>query len=248
MLISHMQLDLEEETWQQDRGLDIAEPVELQTYNRLLTTIPPRPYTMLLVKVFFAECNWMYGMLHSGSFYQLLEEWYHCCTSNNPPASSRGKFGNLEKRLVLSQFPSLLLQVLGLALQMLPREHYKHMSQLNMGKEDFKSLSATYSNAACELASLLASSQATLPRVQQWFLRASWLKSEGRPVESWHALGQAIREAQEMGLHKEQPRSYKGGGEDLENLWQRELEKRAWANLYVWDRYAVPFHVYFATS
>ena len=195
---------------------------------------------MLLVKVFFAECNWIYGCIHQGSFCQLLEEWYDCCTSNNPPCPSHGRSGHGERRRVLSQFPALLLQVLGVALQMLPREHYKQMSQLNiLGKEDFRVLSAKYSNAACELATLLAPNQASLPRIQQWFLRASWLKSEGRAVESWHALGQAIREAQELGLHKEQPRCFSDGAEDLASLWQREIEKRVWVNLYVWDRYVV---------
>ena len=38
--------------------------------------------------------------------------------------------------------------------------------------------------------------------VQQLFLTASWYKSESKFVESWHALGAAIREAQEIGLNK----------------------------------------------
>lgn len=55
-------------------------------------------------------------------------------------------------------------------------------------------------------------------------------------MEAWHALGQAIREAQEMGLHREQPRKFSGGGESVVSIWQREIEKRVWVNLYVWDR------------
>lgn len=217
--------------------LDNAEQAELQNYNRIITTIPPRPYTMLLVKVFFAECNWIYWCVHPGSFCQLLEEWYERCTSKTPPVPSHGKSGDGERRRALSQFPVLLLQMCAVALQMLPREHYKQMSQLNiLGKEDFRSLSIAYSNSACELATLLAPYQATLSRVQQWFLRASWLKSEGRAIESWHALGQSIREAQELGLHSQQPRTYNGGVENVASLWQREIEKRVWTNLYVWDR------------
>lgn len=220
--------------------LDVPDQhAELHAYHRLLTTIPPRPYTMLLVKVFFAECNWIYGVVHAGSFHRLLDEWYQCCTSDNPPVPAHGGSGNGEKRRQLSQFPSLLLQVLAVALQMLPREHFEQMSQLDiLGKPDFKGLSTTYSNAACELATLLARSQTTLPRAQQWFLRASWLKSEGRAVESWHALGQAIREAQELGLHREQPRGFGAGTpEDFPSLWRREIEKWVWVNLYIWDRF-----------
>jgi len=236
------QLDLEDARWRPESVLDTAvldtaEQVELHAYNRIITTIPPRPYTMLLVKVFFAECNWIYWCVHPGSFCQLLEEWRESCTSTTPPAPSHGKSGSGERRRALSQFPALLLQVLAVALQMLPHEHYSQMSQLNiLGREDFRSLSAAYSNTACELSTLLAPYQATLPRVQQWFLRASWLKSEGRAVESWHALGQAIREAQELGLHRQQPRAYSGGAESVTGLWQREIERRVWTNLYVWDR------------
>lgn len=62
-------------------------------------------------------------------------------------------------------------------------------------------------------------------------------------MESWHALGQAIREAQEMGLHREQPRKYVNGGESYTTIWQREIEKRVWVNLYVWDRYELLFEI-----
>lgn len=157
-----------------------------------------------------------------------MEAWFEQCAFSNSPS-------NIGKRSILSQFPALLLQVLATALQMLPKEHYRFMSQLNLGKENFYNLSATYSNTACELASLLSASSPTLVRVQQWFLRSSWLKSEGRTVEAWHALGQAIREAQEMELHREQPRKT-SCVESVASIWQREIEKRVWVNLYVWDR------------
>lgn len=157
-----------------------------------------------------------------------MEAWFDQCALNNPPTG-------VDKRKVLSQFPALLLQVLAVALQMLPKEHYRFMSQLNLGKENFYNLSATYSNTACELAGLLSGSSPTLVRVQQWFLRCSWLKSEGRAVEAWHALGQGIREAQEMELHREQPRKFLGA-ESIASIWQREFEKRVWINLYIWDR------------
>lgn len=158
-----------------------------------------------------------------------MEEWFEQCASNNSPNSA-------SKRKILSQFPALLLQVLAIALQMLPKEHHRFMAQLNLGRENFYNLSATYSNTACELASLLPASSPTLVRVQQWYLRSSWLKSEGRAVEAWHALGQAIREAQEMGLHREQPGKFSGDRECVVSIWQREIEKRVWVNLYVWDR------------
>lgn len=207
--------------------VDISDSVELYPYTKHIRQIPPRPYTSLLVRVFFQECNWIYGSLHEQTFLKHMEEWYDQCSSNNTLV-------NNGKKKILSQFPALLLQVLAVALQMLPVEHYKFMAQLNLGKANFYNLSMTYSNTACELASLLSASSPTLVRVQQWFLRSSWLKSEGRAVESWHALGQAIREAQEMGLHRERPKKY---AESIASVWEQEIEKRVWVNLYVWDRF-----------
>ncbi|KAI5779365.1 fungal-specific transcription factor domain-containing protein [Geopyxis carbonaria] len=244
-------------TWGEDGTFDLPEQVELQSYNRIIATIPPRPYVALLVNVFFKECNWIYGCIHEGSFRALLEKWYNMCVQSSSPAvtigiNESGKEGGgtaqsskpenpsdkAEKRRSASQFPALLLQVLAVSLQMLPKEYHKYMAQIQLGKEDFRNLSTTYSNSACELAALLSATQATLPRVQQWFLRASWLKSEGRAVEAWHSLGQSIREAQELGLHKDQPRAYVSNGVgDVVILWQREIEKRVWVNLYVWDRF-----------
>lgn len=92
-------------------------------------------------------------------------------------------------------------------------------------------LSTRYSNAAVEMAQGLGRHKSTLPRVQTWFLRASWLKSEGRAIESWHALGQAIREAQEVGLHK--------ATTVLGDQIRAEEGKRVWVNLYTWDRYVL---------
>lgn len=189
---------------------------------------------MLLVNVFFSEVNWVYDMIHPESFLRMLKEWFMACASDSPPCPVHGRSGNSERRRSLSQFPSLLLQVLAMGLQSLPREHYKQMSQLNHGNVDFRTMAITLSNTACELATLLASSQATLPRVQQWFLRASFLKNDGRTIEAWHALGQGIREAQELGLHRESVGCY--GTLEISSLWQREIERRTWANLYIWDR------------
>ncbi|CUS12744.1 unnamed protein product [Tuber aestivum] len=225
-------LDLEGGNWAKPNMelVEVSECVELHAYTKYIRQIPPRPYTQLLVKVFFSECNWIYGTLHEATFMAHLNEWFEICAAKDSPHSP-------VKKKILSQFPALLLQVLAIALQMLPREHHKFMGQLNLGKENFYTLSATYSSTACELASLISASSPTLPRVQQWFLRSSWLKSEGRAVEAWHALGQAIREAQEMGLHREQPRKPPNSQENIACIWNREMEKRVWVNLYVWDRF-----------
>ncbi|KAI5814655.1 fungal-specific transcription factor domain-containing protein [Pyronema omphalodes] len=197
--------------------LSAPELTETSNYTRILSLIPPRPYASLLIRNFFAECNWLYSSVQLSSFESLLESFYESTSSLSPGPQQ------------LSQFPALLLQVCAISLQMLPREHFRQISQLCLGKEDFGALSSRYSNAAIEMAQILGRHKSTLPRVQTWFLRASWLKSEGRAVESWHALGQAIREAQEVGLHK--------ATTVLGDQIRAEEGRRVWVNLYTWDRF-----------
>ena len=202
---------------------------ELAAYTRLVSTVPPRPYTMLLVRVFLEEVNWVYGMMHGASLVRAVDAWYTSCAGPDPPAPGHTRAAAKRE---LAQLPALLLQVVALALQALPHEHYHQIAQLSvLGGADFGAMAAAHSESACELAQLLAKHPATLPRVQMWFLRASFLKNDGRSIESWHALGHGIREAQEIGLHKEPPPS-----SDTAVLWRREIERRAWANFYIWDR------------
>ena len=153
----------------------------------------------------------------------MLDEWY----------STYGIGTSRE----LIQFTCLILQVMAVACQMLPRKHWKEMAQLTLGKEEFRELSKGYSDASCELGNKLSGNQATVARTQAWFLRASWLKSEGRAIESWHLLGNAIRDAYELGLHKEVTSSrIPRDGDVVEQMWMRQLEKRLWMNLHIWDR------------
>lgn len=190
-----------------------------EKYTYIISRIPPRPYVQLLVNVFFVECNWMYEALHEATFRAQVEDWY-------------AAHGNDTREAL--EFTMLLLQVLAIACQMLPRKHWREMAQLTLGREDFRELSREYSNAGAELGTKLIGNPASQVMLQGWFLRASFLKSDGRTVESWHSLAHAIREAQEMGYHKE--RGVSRGGDVVENMWKREIEKRLWVRLYVWDR------------
>ncbi|KAF8470725.1 fungal-specific transcription factor domain-containing protein [Kalaharituber pfeilii] len=250
-----------------DRTFRFSNPTDLSIYNQFIRMIPARPFTNLLVQVFFTEINFLYGTLHQPTFNKLLDEWWLIATS--PRSSSdavstpilpigRG-FGNDPYLLKdIHFFPSLLLQVQALSIQLLPREHHEYVSQIKLGiGETFHELSSRFSNASCELATLLAGTcTLSLGRVQQAFLRASWLKNEGRMHESWHCLGTAIRSAQEQGLHLEsgvRGRAGTGGllrgvggmrsmvpnnmADQLKMMWHKEMEKRVWINLYAWDRF-----------
>lgn len=64
---------------------------------------------------------------------------------------------------------------------------------------DSQVLSERFHGAAEQLNKTFSASNSSVERVQGQFLKGAWLKSESRIVESWHALGSTIREAQELG-------------------------------------------------
>lgn len=64
---------------------------------------------------------------------------------------------------------------------------------------DSQALTERFAAAADQLGKSFTARHTCIERVQEQFLRGAWLKSESRIVESWHALGCTIREAQELG-------------------------------------------------
>ncbi|KAI5803553.1 hypothetical protein DFH27DRAFT_52121 [Peziza echinospora] len=215
-----------------DRTFRFANPGDLATYNAFIRLIPARPYTSLLVRVFFTEVNFIYGVLHEGTFLRMLEEWWAIATAEPNARRESDQYITHD----IHFFPALLLQVVACALQLLPKEHHEYLSQMKLGvRETFHDFSARLTAGACELVVLLGGTGTlSIARAQQAFLRATWLKNEGRMHEAWHSLGTAIRSAQEQGMHVE---ARQRGGQNNRELWYREIEKRVWINLYCWDRY-----------
>lgn len=72
--------------------------------------------------------------------------------------------------------------------------------ELELG-EKAQSMTDRFHAAAKKLSSSIPCGSGGVVQVQQLFLEASWRKSEANVVESWHALGEAIRAAQEIGRY-----------------------------------------------
>lgn len=68
--------------------------------------------------------------------------------------------------------------------------------------ENAQNLAEQYHHAAKQLSSTIAPGKGGLTQVQQLFLNAVYYKSEAQFVESWHALGAAIHQAQELGKYR----------------------------------------------
>jgi hypothetical protein len=94
-------------------------------------------------------------------------------------------------------FTCLVLRVCACAVPYLDDSLRQRLeSELGTGVEQ---LSMHYHNAAKQLSNTVGPGKGGLMQVQQLFLTAQWFKTEAMFVESWHALGTAIHEAQELG-------------------------------------------------
>lgn len=124
------------------------------------------------------------------------------------------------------EFTCLLIRVCACALQFVQIENQRKLES-ELG-ESVQSLSKSYHQAAKQLSNTIAPGKGGLAQIQQLFLTSAWLKSEALFVESWHALGSAIHEAQEQGLHK-------NSSKPSRSEFDLEMRRRLWCLLYTWD-------------
>ncbi|EAA66241.1 hypothetical protein AN1123.2 [Aspergillus nidulans FGSC A4] len=176
-----------------------------------LRAIPPKPYTDILVHHYLNHTNYQYYALYPPAFMQDYADWWSV------------KAGGLPLSPV---FTCLVLRVCACAVPYLDDSLRQRLeSELGTGVEQ---LSMHYHNAAKQLSNTVGPGKGGLMQVQQLFLTAQWFKTEAMFVESWHALGTAIHEAQELGMHRSS--SILGFSE-----FDREMRRRLWCILYAWD-------------
>lgn len=102
----------------------------------------------------------------------------------------------------------------------------------------FEDLATDYSESGVALLNLLGKRQVSHTAVIAGWLRAAFLKYSGLVTEAWHALGSAVRDGQECGLHRDSldPRPKGDRLEDiLENQWEIQRRRKTWCILMVWD-------------
>lgn len=150
----------------------------------LLRTKGPSSLTILdiLVHHYLNHTNYQYYALYPPAFMQDYADWWSV------------KAGGLPLNPV---FTCLVLRVCACAVPYLDDSLRQRLeSELGTGVEQ---LSMHYHNAAKQLSNTIGPGKGGLMQVQQLFLTAQWFKTEAMFVESWHALGTAIHEAQELG-------------------------------------------------
>lgn len=214
------------------RASDRLTPHLQKTYCTLIAELPTHPVTVELIEVYFSEINWFTYVLERHYFDKLYNSW----TAVSEAICKQGKIENLSHDM--QYFPALLFQVLAVGLQFLPVDV---ASRTFPGIDDLSAsekLSFKYSETSMRIMTILGRHNPVVNAVETDLMRASWLKNCSRGTESWHSLGNAIRQAQELGLYL-QDDIRQGAGENIEEtlsrLWYDEYKRRLWTTLFNWD-------------
>ncbi|VUC26794.1 unnamed protein product [Clonostachys rosea] len=179
-----------------------------------LQSVPPRPYTDILVQTFFENVNYHYEPLYKPSFMRSYTEWWH-----------NRRLGRQEVAVSDIAFTALVLQVCANATQFASSSLLERLeSELGASIE---SLGCRYFEASNHLSSLIPVGEGGLVHVQQLFLSATWWKTQAEITKSWHALASSVREAQESGMHT--------GKASSASALEEELRRRMWYILCTWD-------------
>ncbi|CAP71055.1 uncharacterized protein PODANS_6_4250 [Podospora anserina S mat+] len=212
----------------------ISDGLTREKYKSLIRQLPARVHIEKLVDIYFREFNWQYYALDRTLFDSLLAQWYTL------PFSILSQGGPSQIPLSLRPFPGLLFNIIAIALLTLSSDDREFEGLLYAGLNmTFEDLANDYSDSGLQVLQVLGKRSMTLTTVLAGFARASFLKYVGLVTESWHAIGSAIRDAQEIGLHRDSldPRPPSGATlqEVLEVQWEVQRRRKIWMTLVVWD-------------
>lgn len=198
-----------------------------EKYQSQILRLPPKDLMKNLLATYFREVNYHYYPLDEGLFWDTLESWHALTFQNRKQAP-------ISLNADMKFFPALLFSALALALQFQPPDYDPSLNLLKFAAQmSLDDLASEYSECGDRIITMLGKSDTTLITVQAHFLRTQYLKNCGLIPDSWHSLSQTIREAQEIGLHKDvydrPPRNPNDTAEDvLEKMWELQLRGRMW--------------------
>lgn len=174
-----------------------------------------------LIGLFLDQVNRVYEMIHPVSFQTRYNAWWE----------SQDRC-DLEGDAVLTaddeDFGLLVLRICLLSTQYLPHPRYPTTGILDSTPESTQRW--LYSLADQVEKSQSPMRRPSLVTIQHRFYHICYLKNSSKIRESWFALSDTVKDAHELGLHLKDP------GIPLSEL-EMELRRRAFWNLYAWDRY-----------
>lgn len=135
--------------------------------------------------------------------------------------------------------PAVLFSVLALALQFISTESHAAQSLHLSSHDECDRLSRHYFQSAQEMMHSLSRCKPSTTSIEYHLSTCTWLKNNANGGEAWQSLGIAIRQAQEIDLHKIHEDEIHGDGfsveESLLRIWDCEHRKRLWARLFIMD-------------
>jgi hypothetical protein len=162
-----------------------------------------------LIQHFLAEVNWLYEEIYPPTFLERYNSWWSLLAYNNDSI----------------QFGILILRLCVNSVQFLPHPSYPTDG---LSQEPLDTLEARCNTAALEL-DKYQPRKPSLLRVQQLLIYIPTLSNAGKSEETYEALRDDLKEAQDINLF-------------LEDKWyglsefEKEARRKTFWNLYVWDR------------
>ncbi|PHH87905.1 hypothetical protein CDD83_8247 [Cordyceps sp. RAO-2017] len=204
-----------------------------EKYKGLVRQLPAKSVTEKLAGMFLDEFNWEYGFLERELFFRQLDEWNGLAPSTIYSDGPQGLSSDLRV------FPAVLFQVMAKALLLVPDDSPSAFDDLKYAQNmTFEDLAMDYSEAGASVVRLFGKRSLSITTVQAEWLRASFLKFTGNVAESWHVVSGAIRDAQELGMHRDSldPRPRNDSPESsFENQWLIQRRRYTYMMLVVWD-------------
>ncbi|ETN44308.1 uncharacterized protein HMPREF1541_10488 [Cyphellophora europaea CBS 101466] len=208
--------------------------------ERLIGQLPSEAVIDDIANIFFAEADWYFCVLDRPFFEELRSLWN--CRNSSPDKASTLIETDPNRRIFVRDaaevryFPALLFQVAAITLHFLPTSCATRDSLKLKDHKAADRLSKVYSDAGMEIMSMLGRIDSPITAVLADLLRCAWLKNSGLGTHSWHVLGDAVRQAQNLGLHEQEdlPKHGRIDG-TIRSLWYDEHRRRVWVSVFAWE-------------
>ena len=205
-----------------------------EKFSATVALLPEQEIIGELVDVFFAEANAHVGVLDRYFFHKAKSIW----NSVNNTLLKSFKLEGVSRDVLY--FPAVLFQVLAVSLQYLTLDSKATKMLIMSDYSELDDLSQKYTQHGMDIMKLLGRHSPNVMSVQHDLMRALWAKNVSNGTESWYILGDAIRQAQDIGLHLQSEIPDEEGIEKtLENLWYDEWKKRLWVSLFNWGKFFI---------
>ena len=200
-------------------------------FSATVAFLPDQDIIGELVDVFFVEANTHVGVLDRYFFHKAEAAW----NSVNSTFLRTCKLEGLTRDTLY--FPAVLFQVLAVSLQYMTIDS-KATKMLNLSDySQLDGLSQKYTQHGMDIMKLLGRHSPNVMSVQHDLMRSLWAKNVSNGTEAWYILGDAIRQAQDIGLHLQSELPDEEGIEKtLEDLWYDEWKRRLWVSLFNWGK------------